>query len=183
MAKINKTKFALLGMLSTGPCSGYDIKKKCDHSVAHFWNENYAHIYPVLKELEREGAVTSESEKQEGRPAKNVYTITDLGREALEKWLMEPVEQVRVRSEFLLKLFFSSNAPKQQVRQLIESERIKHQQVKEVFEQQQQMILNEPSLSQHPRRTYWLVTLNYGKYNAEAVIKWCEETLPLFEGE
>lgn len=183
MAKLNKTKFALLGILSMGPCSGYDIKRKCDNSVAHFWNENYAHIYPVLKELEREGAVTSETEKQEGRPAKNVYTITPVGQEMLSQWLTEPVEKLKIRNEFLLKLFFSSQLPKEQVYQLIMGEKEKCEKEKMLFEHQSQLIINEPSLDDHPQRVFWLTSLNYGKHSADAIIKWCDETLPLFQSE
>ena len=54
MAKINKTKYAILGVLSQMSGSGYDIKKCCDTSIAYFWNENYGHIYPVLKKMEEE---------------------------------------------------------------------------------------------------------------------------------
>jgi hypothetical protein len=28
-----------------------------------------------------------------------------------------------------------------------------------------------------PNRKHWLITLSYGRYQAEAAIKWCEETL------
>ena len=54
MAKINKTKYALLGVLSIMSGSGYDIKKFCDSSIGYFWNENYGHIYPMLQRLEDE---------------------------------------------------------------------------------------------------------------------------------
>lgn len=54
MAKVNKTKYySLLGILSNRPGSGYDIKKMCDSSIGHFWNENFGHIYPVLKRWRR----------------------------------------------------------------------------------------------------------------------------------
>ncbi len=51
MATTNKSRYALLGVLCMKPGSGYDIKKFCDKTISHFWNENYGHIYPVLKQL------------------------------------------------------------------------------------------------------------------------------------
>ncbi|AKA68713.1 PadR family transcriptional regulator [Clostridium scatologenes] len=64
MAKINKTKYALLGVLTLSSGSGYDIKKFCDSSIGHFWNENYGHIYPVLKKMEEEELITKKLNEQ-----------------------------------------------------------------------------------------------------------------------
>ena len=111
MAKVNKTKYALLGVFSLMAGSGYDIKKFCDSSISYFWNENYGHIYPVLKTMEQEGLITKQVEQTEGRPSKNVYSITEKGREELEKWLILPVEHEPLRSELLLKIFWSKNIP------------------------------------------------------------------------
>lgn len=58
MANVNKTRFAILGILNNMPGSGYDIKKNCDTGIAYFWNENFGHIYPVLKQMERDGVIT-----------------------------------------------------------------------------------------------------------------------------
>ncbi|HCW53514.1 MAG TPA: PadR family transcriptional regulator, partial [Clostridium sp.] len=76
MAKANKTRYALLGVLSYQPSSGYDIKKICDNSIGYFWNENYGHICPVLKQLESENLITKFVKETEGHPQKNIYSIT-----------------------------------------------------------------------------------------------------------
>ncbi|MGA9048227.1 MAG: PadR family transcriptional regulator, partial [Dehalococcoidia bacterium] len=47
MPKINKTKYAILGLLSLKPASGYDLKKTVDWNIGFFWNENFGHIYPI----------------------------------------------------------------------------------------------------------------------------------------
>ncbi|TMC59560.1 MAG: PadR family transcriptional regulator [Chloroflexota bacterium] len=39
MAKENKSKYAVLGVLSRCPGSGYDIKKFMEQSTSNFWNE------------------------------------------------------------------------------------------------------------------------------------------------
>ena len=49
--KKSKTRFAVLGILSYGPMSGYDIKKFYEQNVAGFWSESYGQIYPILKRL------------------------------------------------------------------------------------------------------------------------------------
>jgi PadR family transcriptional regulator AphA len=113
MPKVNKTKYAILGVLSIKPGSGYDIKKFCDQSIAHFWHENFGHIYPVLKQMEEKGLITKKIERTEGKPDRNIYQITPAGKTELHDWLLLPVESAPMRSEFLLKLAFGANVPKE----------------------------------------------------------------------
>ena len=39
-----KSKYAILGMLSIEPMSGYDIKKEVEKSISNFWTESYGQI-------------------------------------------------------------------------------------------------------------------------------------------
>jgi DNA-binding PadR family transcriptional regulator len=75
-------------------------------STCNFWNESFGQIYPILKQLVEEGLATSHTEKQEGKPARYVYTLTDKGLEVLRHWLTEPIEHLVERNELLLKMFF-----------------------------------------------------------------------------
>ena len=50
-------KFALLGILSLCPGSGYDIKKMVESSIGYFWSESYGRIYPLLEQLMKEGLI------------------------------------------------------------------------------------------------------------------------------
>src|SRR5260221_4346141 len=86
MAKENKSRYALLGMLSIRPGSGYDIKKFMEQSTSNFWHESYGQIYPLLKQLVDEGLATSHTEKQEGKPERYIYTLTNKGLEELRQW-------------------------------------------------------------------------------------------------
>ena len=111
MAKENKSRYAVLGMLSLRPMSGYDLKKYIELGTSNFWSESYGQIYPMLKQLAEEGLTSSHVEKREGRPERHVYTLTDKGWDALRHWLTEPVESQLARNELLLKLFFGCDTP------------------------------------------------------------------------
>ena len=115
MARINRTRYAILGMLSLGPMSGYDMKKRFDESIAHFWNENYSGIYPMLRRLEEEELVEKRTERTAKNPERNVYTLNEKGREELDRWLLLPAERPTLRIELLLKLFFGHDVPKENV--------------------------------------------------------------------
>src|SRR2546430_17623984 len=106
MAKENKSKYAVLGVLSRCPGSGYDIKKFMEQSNSNFWNESYGQIYPILKQLVGEGLATTHAEKQKGKPERYIYTLTVKGQQELARWLNESIEYAVERNELLLKLFF-----------------------------------------------------------------------------
>jgi DNA-binding PadR family transcriptional regulator len=181
MAKINKTKYALLGVLSIMSGSGYDIKKFCDSSIGYFWNENYGHIYPMLQKMEQEELITKEVQQTEGRPAKNIYSITQKGRDELKAWLMLPVEQEPGRSEFLLKIFLSKDLPInsvigkiQKVKDDCEKDLKVFSEIEEVFESGNTG-LNKKEL------ILYLSTVKYGRACEEAKLKWCDETMKVLK--
>ncbi|HLB13129.1 MAG TPA: PadR family transcriptional regulator [Dehalococcoidia bacterium] len=100
-------KYALLGMLSIRPMSGYDIKKFFDQSVGLIWNATHSQIYVQLDQMEGEGLVEKRSIIQEGRPNKNLYRATDKGFRELQQWLAEPIRAPDYKDEFMLRFFFS----------------------------------------------------------------------------
>ena len=103
----------LLGLLAIEPMSGYDLGIAIRASIGHFWNESYGQIYPNLKRLASAGLVASKTEKQKGKPDRQVYSITAKGRTRLAKWLaVEPQPEIP-RNELLLKLFFGTQASPQ----------------------------------------------------------------------
>lgn len=179
MSKDSKSRYALLGMLSLAPLSGYDLKKLSEYSIGHFWNESYPQIYPMLKQLASEGLATSRVERQEGKPDRHVYTLTQTGWDELRQWLTEPFESQIERNELLLKLFFGSLI---QIPVSIEHVR-KHRAIQEhrlqVYEQTEAEL--RARREQDPRHPYWLMTLSYGRHVAQALLDWCDETLATLE--
>ena len=175
MAKENKSRFALLGILSLCPGSGYDIKKFMEQSTSNFWRESYGQIYPILKQLVEEGLATSHTEKQEGKPERYVYTLTGKGLEELRQWLTEPIEQMVERNELLLKLFFG--------RQITPAENIEHVQQ---FQKLQEQLLQKyrgiemylkANCADNADMCYSLITVRYGILRCQALLSWCEETI------
>jgi PadR family transcriptional regulator AphA len=181
MAKTNRTKYAILGMLSLEPMSGYDMKKRFGNSVTHFWNENYGHIYPVLKRLERDGLVTKRTETTEGKPSRYIYSITEKGKQDLHEWLILPAERPTLRIELLLKLFFGHLVPAQNLIQKVEDEKRFCERTLETFDQIEQHVKSFKSGKALTGVQYWLITLRYGQHYYKAVRTWCEETLEILK--
>ena len=177
MSKENKTKYAILGMLSLGPMSGYDIKKATDFSISNFRQENYGHIYPVLRRMEAQGLVTLSVAKGVGRPDRKVYSATEEGRQELRKWLNLPPDSEPKRNELLLKLFFSNLISRDAVIERIKEERAGRERLLEKY------IGIEQGLAVHRERDgeiaaiLWLSTVRYGIAVSRAIIAWCDETI------
>ena len=81
-------KFAILGLLSWKPSTGYDLKKVFEESSAMYWSGNNNQIYKSLVQLLDEGLVTNEIRHQDSSPSKKVYTITDEGLAELREWTL-----------------------------------------------------------------------------------------------
>ena len=105
MRLVNKTRYAILGMLLDGPSTGYEIKSLMRRSTVYFWRESDSTIYPMLKVLAEEGKVLSKI-VYVGKKKKEVFSITQTGRAEFKAWLERPTGSETPRNEFLLKLFF-----------------------------------------------------------------------------
>jgi PadR family transcriptional regulator AphA len=178
----SKTRYALLGILNLYPMSGYDLKKFCDEVVSQFWNENYAHIYPVLKELEKEGLATTETAQTTGRPVKRIYYITEKGKQELKAWLLRPAEELPRRYEFILKLFFSADIPADHLAGDIRQFKEMNEKAIEIYNNNEKETLTDMTAENEKSRELILMTIRCGRYESEAMIKWCDETLEILKG-
>jgi PadR family transcriptional regulator, regulatory protein AphA len=118
--QLSPTAYVILGMVSTTPRSGYEIKALVDSSTRFFWAASYGQIYPELKRLEKAGLVAGSDATRNGRK-RTVYRITAAGRRMLRDWLREPPEVFETRDEGLLKLFFADALPPQEAIKTLEA--------------------------------------------------------------
>ncbi len=179
MGRENKSKYAVLGVLSLGPMSGYDVKKTIEMSLGNFWSESYGQIYPILKDLVAEGLATSETEAPPVGPSRRVYTITAAGHGELRRWLERPPEHSVGRIEILLKLFFGWQVPPGESRKKLDEYRQLQQDLLTHYDGIEQRIRADES--DHPGLPYWLMTISYGRHVTRALIAWCDESLATLE--
>jgi PadR family transcriptional regulator AphA len=170
------TDYAILGMLTLKPMSGYDIRATIAESIAYFWTESYGQIYPTLKRLAKEKLVTRRSEQAGGR-ARHVYAITPAGQAALGEWLRQPATPRPPRSELLLKLFFGRQV--EPVEAAAHLERFRQAQV--VARAQYEVVERQlyEQHGGHPDLLYWLIALRYGQLETEAHGRWADEALQI----
>ena len=169
------SRFAVLGMLSLGAKSGYDIKKTIAASTANFWSESYGNIYPVLKQLVAEGAIAAQKDAaaHEGR-RKQTYRMTAHGRDMLREWLCQPVALRIEDNEFLLKLFFGAAASPADMLAVVRAQHALRVEELARYADIAKHIAAQPGTEE--QKIYWMATLRYGEMGSQATIAWCEET-------
>ena len=102
----------ILGLLYRKPDSGYDLNKRFEQTVAHFWTTDQSQIYRTLYKLRDKGLVEVETVIQDNNPDKKIYTITDIGVKALVKWLQEPLdEEIVIRDGSTGQVYFGDDLP------------------------------------------------------------------------
>lgn len=167
---INRSRYAILGALTHGARSGYDLRRFFEDNLGSFWRESYGQIYPILRKLEAEGFVERAADVSARRKP---YRITDAGRTALSVWLEQPVTLEVGRVEILLKLFFISRAPTGTAQAHLRAFRAEHAARLARYDAVGQRLDGE--LSHEPDVRYWRVTLAYGQLLSRAMIAWSDE--------
>jgi DNA-binding PadR family transcriptional regulator len=96
-----------LGLLCYGEACGYDLKKRFETDLRHFYTAGFGSIYPALAELADAGLVSCRAIPQDGKPDRKVYRITEAGREEFLHVLRTANPQHKLRSEFLATVYFA----------------------------------------------------------------------------
>ena len=170
------TRYAILGVLTLGPMSGYDIQQTIQRTIAHFWRESYGQLYPSLAQLDAEGLVSRHVEPQTGRPDRHVYSLTPAGWTTLRAWLAQPVTPRRTeRNELLVKLFFGRHIGPARAAEHVRRYRDDLAPRIELYRHLIERITAEEA--QDPDALYWLLTLRYGQVAGAALLSWCDESL------
>lgn len=97
----------ILGLLRKQPKSGYTLKKELETTIHYFWEADISRIYRSLNEMQSKGWVEFETVIQEDSPNKKVFSITNVGKMELQKWLSEPGKSTGANNAFLAQLHFS----------------------------------------------------------------------------
>src|SRR5215210_1350084 len=107
---VTATEVAVLGLLSDGERSGYDLLRTAERSVGFFWTPAKTQLYAVLRKLVENGFATARRVRQLDRPDKTLYRITDAGLERLRAGLEQIGSSVN-NNPLELRIFFGEHRP------------------------------------------------------------------------
>ena len=168
--RLSGTSYAVLGLLSISPMSGYDLARSADRSIANFWPVAKSQVYAELTRLSELGYVRSTEVAQEKLPDKHVHELTAHGAAALDAWLDSPgYERSRSRHGFLLKAFFGHRMTPDRFRSLVEEYR------REAEAERDHLARIVELLAEVPEAFFARATALMGLRTHEAVLRWADE--------
>jgi DNA-binding PadR family transcriptional regulator len=178
MARTQSTQYPVLGLLCIKPMSGYDLRADVEGTLSSFWRESEGQIYPTLRMLEETGQIVRiEGKRNQGRE-RQVYAITDLGRERLRAWIAEEPRMQSPRNEFLLKVWMMRHGPKGAVLAHIRQHRQQVAIRMAAAVELQKLVERNDKFPDFP---VWQTLFRYGVLMRQAELSWCDETLALLE--
>lgn len=171
---------AILVALSERSATGYDLARRFDASIGHFWKASHQQIYKVLARMDEQGWVKSEATKRGGRLDKKTYSITDPGAKELLRWTQSPSSPEVMRSDFAVKLrgFVDSDSIREDATTRLES----YREMLAFYEESERKFYPDPAKIKDSARGAYLA-LRGGILLAQGNIAWCEEVLAELNSE
>jgi DNA-binding PadR family transcriptional regulator len=168
----NRTRYVVLGMLTTGPLTGYGLRQRIAGSVGHFWQESYGQLYPTLHRLAQEGLVEARAARGgPGRPGA-IYHLTPRGRATLAAWLARPPVLEPARNELLLKVFFAGAVPAEVTARNLDAFAAALRGHRAELERIAEQL--DGTTRSHPDAPYWRLTLDFGLDFMRMALAWIE---------
>jgi len=173
---------AILVSLAEKTASGYDLARRFDASIGHFWSASHQQIYKVLGRMESDKWVESHLVAQDNRPDKKVYSITGEGRDELHRWSSLPTPIESLRSEFAVKLRGVQFGDREAVLADVVRRRAAHVEQLGFYAANSTKNYPDPSaLNEADLGAY--VVLRGGMLAEQTGIDWCDEILQAFGSE
>lgn len=182
VAPLSTLAYGLLGLLTRGPKSGYDLMLLMR---SFHWSVSHSQIYPLLAKHEQTGLVSATTLRQVEKPDKKLYTLTAEGLAAVEEWLLAPTAGPDFRDELVLKAYCLGGAiPPERakalftVREAVYAERYRFFQAK--FETLKEEVggsitdFNAPAFGR-------FIVVQKGLVESRQGIDWCRWVLALLE--
>ena len=169
-------KHGILGLLNYGSMTGYEINRAFKDSLSYFWTAQTSQIYRELQTLKKNGWATDETVEQSGKPDKKLFTITERGKDELNRWLTEEDDELATRSPLLMKTFFKGELSLAEnieyFSRLADSgaDFITRLQIDPPKIGNYAEVVNDPM-----KVLYWKMTVEYGKMYAKMYLEWVEK--------
>lgn len=170
-------KHGILGLLNYGEKTGYEIMRLFKEHLNYFWAAQTSQIYRELQKLEEGGYVVSRRVEQTGKPDKNVFSITEAGKEELRRWLADRTGSLFTNKPALMRAFFMGELPPEAgigyFRVIEDACRLYLDQIGNTGPVEPAP--DEDREAWEKRSAYWKMTLDYGRRNLEMTIAWARD--------
>ena len=149
--------------------SGYDIKRFLQRLSWLVDSPSFGSLYPALHAMLEDDLVTVEVIPRQNKPPRKIYTITEVGKQTLRKWVAQPIASSASLKAFLMRLILASNLSHDGLVAHLEQRRAQVAAQQLALEQTVEAMDEQVDLG-------YLLTLDYGLIVAAAEIAWLERT-------
>lgn len=160
----------VLGLLAQQPMSGYDIKRCFGIFGWLIHSPSFGSLYPALHALQKDGCLTMQVLEGESGLSRKVYTITETGRQALEKWIEESMEADISLKTFLMHLMVADNLSSETLLTHLERRRSQLADYQTALKQADESTGDNGDLGER-------LALDYGRVLAAAETVWLDRKL------
>jgi PadR family transcriptional regulator AphA len=166
-------KYAILGLLSWRPFSGYELRKFFSESVALYWSGNSNQVYPALVQLHRDGLVESQVRQKGNYPPSKVYGLTAAGEAALREWVTADPAAPQMRNSFLTQLAWADGLGDADLSSLLD--RYGHEVQMKLLMQKESIRRGREGPARTPREALlWTMIADHDCTMYEAELQWLQ---------
>lgn len=177
-------KHGILGLLNYAEMTGYEIMETFRDSLNYFWDAKTSQIYRELQGLEQREWVNKTVVPQNGKPDKNVYSITTAGREELLRWLADDDLGLRVKTPILMKVFFLGERSVEDNIRYFENVKKRCELFLKGLESVPEHIdAYSDLIGQKEKALYWQMTVEYGRRSLQMQMEWAQDCIRRLGGE
>lgn len=175
-------KHGILGLLSYGELTGYEIREAFESSLNFFWPAQSSQIYRELTALERNGWITKRTVLQSGKPNKNICSITEDGRRELIRWLRDPYLITDMRFPVLMRVFFMGALPVSGSLDILRGLNAQYKLGAEALLQTDASIASYgEKIPDKASTLFWQMASDFGKRYIKMCIEWTDDYIRLLE--
>lgn len=175
-------KHGILGLLNYSQMTGYEIMEVFRDSLNFFWNAQTSQIYRELQGLEQQKWASKTVIPQNGKPDKNIYSITPEGKEELLKWLADGNLGINFKLPVLMKVFFlGEQSPQENICHFKSIKEICEIYLKSLELVPQYIEAYSNLIGQKEKALYWQMTVDYGRRNLQTLIDWAQDCIDQLE--
>ena len=167
---------ALLTSLLEKPSSGYDLARRFDRSIGHYWKATHQQIYRELGRMSEAGWVAT-IDTDETNSRRKVYEVLDAGREELVRWTAEPLTTPETRQAWLVKLRAEAVIGPVGLRDELDSLIRRHTEVLDSYRKIEERDFSGDSMSRSQQLQH--AALRLGITTEETWLQWAETVKPL----
>lgn len=96
---------AIMTALLEEDYTGYELAKYFDSTMGFFWRASHQQIYQELRKMADKGWLSARTVEQLGKPNKVLYSLTAVGKTALEEWILATAKLQPAKDDFMIKLY------------------------------------------------------------------------------